>query len=136
LLTPAADLCQAYRMVDRQDALSGKVWPNKVFTLSECTTTHELFGNVTVYFEGKTEQLKNMIAGSLVLKPGEEPHPPHQHPEEEFMLIAEGQGEIVVNGQTTHVSPGSLMYCEGNALHGIKNTGTTPMRFSYFKWIG
>ncbi|MDQ2842840.1 MAG: cupin domain-containing protein [Acidobacteriota bacterium] len=52
------------------------------------------------------------------------------------MLIAEGHGEIVVDGQTNQVSPGSLMYCEGNAVHGIKNTGSTPMRFYYFKWIG
>jgi hypothetical protein len=28
-----------------------------------------------------------MTAGSLRLKPGMEPHPPHTHPEEEFMLI-------------------------------------------------
>ena len=123
-------------MVDQRDALSGKIWPNKVFALSEGPTTHEPFGNVTVYFDGKTEQLKNMIAGSLVLKPGEEPHPPHQHPEEEFMLIAEGHGEILVDGVTSQVSPGSRMYCEGNAVHGVKNTGSTPMRLSYFKWIG
>lgn len=135
-LTRAIHLCQAYRMVNRRDAPSSKSWPNKVFTLSEGTTTHEPFGDVTGYFEAKTEQLKNMIAGSIVLKPGEEPHPPHQHPEEEFMLIAEGHGEIAVDGQTNQVSPGSLMYCEGNAVHGIKNTGSTPMRFYYFKWIG
>ena len=27
------------------------------------------------------------------------------------------------------------MYCEGNRLHGIKNTGPAPMRFYFFKWM-
>ena len=112
------------------------VWPDAVFTLDKGTTTHDSFGDTTVYFEGKTESLKSMTAGSLELKPGAEPHPPHQHPEEEFLLIAEGNGEILVHGNTVQVGPGSLMYSESNRLHGIKNTGSTPMRFYFFKWLG
>jgi hypothetical protein len=27
-----------------------------------------------------------------------------------------------------------MMYCAGNKLHGIKNTGKTPLLFYYFKW--
>jgi quercetin dioxygenase-like cupin family protein len=115
---------------------SSKMWPNTVFTLPEGATTHHPFGDVTVFFQGKTGQLKDMVAGSLVLNPGQEPHPPHQHPEEEIMLITEGRGEILVSGKTTPVSPGALMYCEGNSLHGVKNTGDAPLRFYYFKWLG
>ena len=48
--------------------------------------TREAFGDLRVYYDGPTEQLKSMTAGSLRLKPGMEPHPPHQHPEEEFMV--------------------------------------------------
>jgi quercetin dioxygenase-like cupin family protein len=109
-------------------------WPDAVFSLADSKTTHASFGDTTVYFEGKTGQLKDMTAGSLVLLPGQEPHPPHQHPEEEFLVITEGTGEILVHGKTTQVGPGALMYCESNRLHGIKNTGTAPMRFYFFKW--
>ena len=42
-----------------------------------------------------------MTAGSLRLNPGAEPHPPHKHPEEEFMLITEGTGEMKVDGKLT-----------------------------------
>jgi hypothetical protein len=45
-----------------------------------------------VYFDGPTDQLKAITAGSLLLKPGMQPHPTHQHPEEELMVIAEGTG--------------------------------------------
>lgn len=110
-------------------------WPEAVFTLGTSKTTHAAFGDTTIYFDGKTGQLKDMTAGSLVLKPGQEPHPPHQHPEEEFVLIAEGTGEILVHDQTVKVSPGSLMYSGSNRLHGIKNTGSVPMRFYFFKWL-
>jgi mannose-6-phosphate isomerase-like protein (cupin superfamily) len=110
-------------------------WPDAVFSLKDGKTQHHPFGDNTVYFEGKTGQLKSMTAGSLLLNPGQEPHPPHQHPEEEFMVITEGTGTILVHGKESQVGPGTLMYCESNHLHGVKNTGSVPMRFYYFKWL-
>ena len=72
--------------------------------------------------------------GNLRLAPGMEPHPPHKHPEEEILLVTEGSGEIVVEGEVTKVGPGSMMYTAADSLHGIKNTGQDPMLFYYFKW--
>ena len=94
----------------------------------------EPFGDHYLYFDGPTDQLSVMVAGSLRLNPGASPHPPHQHPEEEFLLVTEGTGEILVDGKITKVGPGSMMYCQGNALHGIENTGVEPMLFYYYKW--
>jgi quercetin dioxygenase-like cupin family protein len=54
-----------------------------------------------------------MTAGSLLLKPGMTPHPPHQHPEEEFMVITQGTGEVSAEGKVTNVDPGSMMCCGG-----------------------
>ena len=50
-------------------------------------------------------------------------------------IVAEGTGEIVCGGQTTPVGPGAIMYCAGNVLHGIVNTGPVPMTFYWSKWI-
>jgi len=99
------------------------------------TLTREPFGDLRVFFQGPTGQLKSMTAGSLRLNPGMEPHPPHQHPEEEFMVVTEGTGEILVGGKTVVVGPGSMMYCESNQLHGVKNTGTQSLLFYYYKFI-
>jgi mannose-6-phosphate isomerase-like protein (cupin superfamily) len=93
------------------------------------------FGDVRVFFEGPTAQLKSMTAGSLLLKPGQEPHPPHHHPEEEFMVVTEGTGEILVGGKTYQVGPGSMMYSEANQIHGVKNNGKAPLLFYYYKWL-
>ena len=109
--------------------------PNKVVEANGATLTRESFGDTRVFFQGPTTQLKSMTAGSLLLKPGQEPHPPHQHPEEEIMLITSGTGEILVNGKNVKVGPGSMMYCEADQLHGVKNTGTEPMMFYYYKWL-
>jgi len=58
--------------------------------------TRESFGDIRVFFEAPTEQLKSMTAGSLLLKPRREPHPPHKHPEEAIMIVSAGAGEILV----------------------------------------
>ena len=114
-------------------ALAAKL-PDMAKSAAAAKITQEPFGEVHVYFDGPTDQLKSMTAGSLKLKAGMEPHPPHQHPEEEIMVVTEGTGEIVVDGKTTQVGPGAMMYCAANKLHGIKSTGKTALLFYYFKW--
>ncbi len=113
----------------------GAKLPDVVLDANNAKTTNETFGQLRVFFEGPTDQLKSMTAGSLRLKPGMEPHPPHQHPEEEIMVVTEGSGEMLVGGKTVKVGPGSMMYCAGNKLHGVKNTGTAPLMFYYYKWM-
>ena len=114
---------------------AGAKLPDAVIAADAAKLTHETFGDARIYFDGPTDQLKSMTAGSIRLTAGQEPHPPHQHPEEEIMLVTEGSGEIVVEGKTTQVSPGAMMYSAANKMHGIRNTGKTPLTFYYFKWI-
>ena len=115
-------------------AVAAEKLPNATRTPAEAALTRETFGDNRVYYDGPTEQLSAMTAGSLRLKPGMSPHPPHQHPEEEIMVIAEGTGEISIEGKVTPVASGGMMYCAAGKLHGIVNTGKTPLLFYYFKW--
>ena len=108
--------------------------PSMVMDPKRAKLTREPFGDLRIYFEGPTEQIRSMTAGSLLLKPGMSPHPPHQHEEEEFMVVTEGSGEISIEGKTTAVSAGSMMYCSANRLHGIVNSGKTPLLFYFYKW--
>ena len=88
-----------------------------------------------VHYNGPTDQLTTMCTGMCVLDPGASPHPPHQHPEEELMIVSAGTGEITVDGKMTPVGPGAIMYTAGNTWHGIVNTGSTPMTFYFSKWL-
>ena len=90
---------------------------------------------VFTHYNGPTDQLSGLCAGMAVLDPGATPHPPHRHPEEEFLIIASGTGEIECAGETTAVGPGAVMYCAGNTLHGITNTGKVPLTFYWSKWL-
>ena len=90
---------------------------------------------VFTHYNGPTDQLSGLCAGMAVLDPGATPHPPHRHPEEEFLIIASGTGEIECAGETTKVGPGAVMYCAGNTLHGITNTGRVPLTFYWSKWL-
>ena len=96
--------------------------------------THS-FGVLRIYCDGSTAGLKSLVIGSIVLNPGEQPHPPHTHPEEEILLVTDGAGQISVKGQASAAGPGALMYAAPNELHGIRNTGSAPLTFYFIKWI-
>ena len=115
-------------------AANGASLPNVTMDAKQAKLTREPFGDLRIYFAGPTDQLKSMTAGSLLLKPGMTPHEPHQHPEEEFMVITEGTGEISMEGKISKCGPGSMMYCGAGKLHGIVNTGKTPLLFYFYKW--
>jgi|SRR5690242_16664504 mannose-6-phosphate isomerase-like protein (cupin superfamily) len=114
-------------------AEQGQHLPSLVLDPATAKLTRESYGNVHMYFDGATAQLRSLTVGSLALKPGMAPHPPHQHPEEEIMLVTEGGGEVLVESKTYPVSPGSMMYCEGGQRHGI-HAGPQGMTFFYYKW--
>ncbi|MEX2261495.1 MAG: cupin domain-containing protein [Bryobacteraceae bacterium] len=114
-------------------AAGGKL-PNVTIEAGKAKLIREPFGDLRIYFEGATDQVRSMTAGSLLLKPGMTPHPPHEHPEEEFMVITEGAGEISLDGKIVKVAAGSMMYCAANRLHGIVNTGKVPLLFYFYKW--
>ena len=69
-----------------------------------------------VHFNGPTAQLAAVAAGVCTLEPGAQPHPPHRHPEEEFMIVAIGTGEIEVAGVVTQVGGGRHHVCRGQCV--------------------
>lgn len=108
--------------------------PNGVKAVSAVKAEQHPWGTLRVYYEGKTDEVAYMNSGTVTLKPGQEPHPPHTHVEEEFLLITAGSGEMVIDGKTVKVSEGAMMFSAPNKSHGIKNTGKVPLEFFYCKW--
>lgn len=104
--------------------------------LSRVQVQHSVgdYGESWIYFRRSTADLSSLVAGSYRLKPGMAPHPPHSHPEEELLVIAEGTGELSLEGKPTQVAQGSMMFCAADHTHGLVNTGQTPLTFYYWKW--
>jgi hypothetical protein len=107
--------------------------PSLVIDSANAKLTHESYGDLRIYFDGPTGQLRALTVGSLALKAGMVPHPPHQHPEEEIMLVTEGAGEITVEAKVYPVAAGSMMYCSAQRLHGI-TAGPHGLTFYFYKW--
>ncbi|XQW86481.1 dimethylsulfonioproprionate lyase family protein [Thalassotalea piscium] len=81
------------------------------------------------YFMGESVGTKDAIVGLAIIEPGHEIHPPHKHAEEEYLLILEGSGEWSLNGKKTPAKAGDVLYVSPWDMHGIFNTGKTPMKF-------
>ena len=81
-----------------------------------------------------TATLDELEIHITTLNPGETPHAPHKHPDEELLIVKEGTVESLVNGQLTRVGPGSVIFQAANQLHSIRNVGSTPATYHVIKW--
>ena len=78
------------------------------------------------FFSTPTATLENLEVHVTTLNPGQMPHPPHRHPNEEMLIIDQGTVETLSAGVWKTVGPGSVIFNGSNQLHGLKNIGTTP----------
>jgi quercetin dioxygenase-like cupin family protein len=51
------------------------------------------------HLSGPTAATADVLSGVVELKAGSEPHPPHQHVDEEFLYVLEGSGTWFLNGR-------------------------------------
>ncbi len=91
-------------------------------------------GSTRSFFQGSTAMLDKLSCHVTTLRPGQDPHPPHQHPEEELYLIKEGTVEVLINGERRQVGAGSVIYAAANQPHGIRNAGLTAATYYVIKW--
>ena len=78
---------------------------------------------------GTTHTGFNVEVHETILGPGEISHPPHQHVNEEIIVIVEGTIEAFVNGKTDRAAAGSVSFFASNDLHNFKNIGAGHCRY-------
>jgi quercetin dioxygenase-like cupin family protein len=81
-----------------------------------------------------TPTLDELEIHVTTLNPGAVSHPPHQHPEEELLIVKEGTVETLQNGKASQLGPGSIIFHSSNDLHNIRNAGTTPATYHVVQW--
>src|SRR5882672_230943 len=91
-------------------------------------------GSTRKFFQAPTATLDELECHVTTLNPGETPHPPHKHPDEEIVIIKEGTVEFYMNGETRRVGPGSVIFQASNQMHGCRNVGDTPAIYHVVKW--
>src|SRR5207244_413738 len=91
-------------------------------------------GSVRKVVQEPTATLDELEIHITTLNPGETPHPPHKHPDEELLIVKEGTVESLNNGQLKRVGPGSVIFQASNQMHGIRNVGDVPATYHVIKW--
>ena len=81
-----------------------------------------------------TATLSELEMHITTLNPGLASHPPHQHPNEELVIIREGTVETLSGGSWKRIGPGSVIFNASNSPHALKNVGTTPATYFVVNW--
>jgi len=81
-----------------------------------------------------TATLSELEMHITTLNPGLASHPPHQHPNEELVIVREGTVEVLSGGAWKRVGPGSVIFNASNSPHALKNVGDTPATYFVVNW--
>jgi mannose-6-phosphate isomerase-like protein (cupin superfamily) len=94
-------------------------------------------------FDGSTCNLEHLTVHVSVLSPGCCPHPPHVHPEEEILLVLDGEAVCVIpdsaeqpDPRTEVLRPGEYVYYPAYQYHTIRNASECPVVYIMMKWRG
>jgi len=129
LLGAAVTIAGMTVVSSQQDVMS-----STVFDWTTMKADPNKTGSVRRVVRRPTATLDELEIHITTLAPGETPHPPHQHPAEELLVIKEGTVESLVNGQLQRVGPGSVVFQASNQMHTIRNVGDAPATYHVIQW--
>lgn len=92
-------------------------------------------GERRAIFDAPTPTLSNLECHITTLNPGEVPHAPHRHAEEELMIVKEGTLAAIQGDQTNIVAAGGIIFEAANELHGLINLGTNRATYFVIKYV-
>lgn len=110
------------------------VQPSAIVSQQQARRQDFDWGTLYTYYEGESYGTKDGLAAVAVIKPGQQIHPPHEHAEEEYLMVLEGEGTWSLNGKESPAHAGDLQYAAPWDVHGVTNTGKTPLKFVVWKW--
>lgn len=103
--------------------------PTKLFPFDELPVRQDGHNVFRAILDGTTHTGYHIELHETELAAGEAPHPPHQHVNEELLLIREGTVEVTIGQTATRLGAGAVAFVASNQLHGWRNVGTTPAKY-------
>ena len=91
-------------------------------------------GESRQFLRAPTATLDELELHVTTLNPGQTSHAPHQHPNEELIIVRDGTVEVLVQGNWTRLGPGSVIFNASNESHGIRNVGAGPTTYHVVNW--
>jgi quercetin dioxygenase-like cupin family protein len=108
---------------------------SSVFDWDQISPQPTKTGSKRPFFRSRTATLNELACHVTTLYPGVAAHAPHQHPEEEMIIVKEGTLEANLNGRTQRMGPGSILFLAPNDLHGVTNVGESDATYYVLKWF-
>jgi quercetin dioxygenase-like cupin family protein len=105
-----------------------------VFEWSSLASRDVAYGSVRQVVRAPTVTLDELEMHVTTLNPGQTSHAPHQHVNEELIIIREGTVETLSRGEWKRLGPGSIIFNASNDLHGIRNVGSGPATYHVINW--
>ena len=134
LLVAAISMSLAVAGITFAESNGKPVMHSCVFNWADLKARPTKVGESRGVFDAPTPTLAEFECHITTLNPGESPHPPHRHPEEELMVIKEGTVEALQGGKTNIVTAGGIIFEASNELHGLRNIGTNRATYFVFKF--
>lgn len=129
-----AGLCCLADSLTVEAQANEKVLGPTVFHWEEMHPVKTATGEVRSLCKSPTATVDQLEMHVTTLNPGESPHPPHRHVNEELIILREGEVETLSDGKWVRVSPGSVIFNASNSLHGLKNIGSIPAVYHVINW--
>ena len=107
---------------------------SQVFDWSSVTPREVAYGSVRQFLRAPTVTLAELEMHVTTLNPGQTSHAPHQHANEELIILKEGTLETLSLGEWKRLGPGSIIFNASNDLHGVRNVGTVPAVYHVVNW--
>lgn len=114
---------------DRNNALGPSVWE-----WSDLAIRTTDVGALRDVVRQPTATLDELEMHVTTLNPGLSSHPPHQHPNEELVIVREGTVEVLSGGAWKRAGPGSIVFNASNSPHALRNVGTGPATYHVINW--
>ena len=111
------------------------VMPSTLVEWNSVAATPTDVGSVRQFFRAPTATLDELELHVTTLNPGVASHAPHQHANEELIIIKEGTIEVNIDGRKQVVGPGSVIYFSVNENENMTNVGKTPATYHVIQWF-
>jgi len=107
---------------------------SQVFDWSAMKPREVAYGDVRSIVRAPTATLAELEMHVTTLNPGQVSHAPHQHENEELIILKQGTLETLSLGKWQKVEAGCIIFNASNDLHGVKNVGTVPAGYHVVNW--
>jgi quercetin dioxygenase-like cupin family protein len=124
-------LLPAFLAASREAAAAGGVLPSKCYPFESLTvkTNAQTHNETRAVLDGELHTGVPLEVHITTLAPGAMPHPPHEHPHEEMIMVQQGTLEVTILDKSTKIGTGSVAFVHSNERHGWKNVGDTPAEY-------